>query len=157
MPTVTQVRDELARVITAGTGLRAAALVQDTMVAPIAVVTRRPFDPRMIFSQAKATYAFTVTIYADRTDERAAQLALDNWCEIRSIDLVAETDAQLDAEDDDDLLVEESASVIEAIQNGANWSVTVDYAQVTQIGEVQAVIIGESNYLAVPLDVEVVF
>jgi hypothetical protein len=157
MPTVTQVRDELARVITVGAGLRAAALVQDTMVAPIAIVSRRPFDPRMIFSQAKAAYQFTVTIYVDRTDERAAQRALDNWCEIRSIDLVVETDEQLDAETGDDLLVEESASVVEAIQNGANWLVDVDYAQVTQIGEVQAVIIGESNYLAVPLDVEVVF
>jgi hypothetical protein len=48
-------------------------------------------------------------------------------------------------------------SVTAAIQNSANWTLTVDYAQVTQIGEVQAVIIGESNYLAVPLDVEVVF
>jgi hypothetical protein len=134
MPTVAQVRDELADVITTGAGLRAAALVQDTMVAPIAVVTRRPFDPRMIFSQAKAAYQFTVTIYVDRTDERAAQRALDTYCELSG-----------------------TGSVTAAIQNGANWSVTVDYAQVTQIGEVQAVIIGESNYLAVPLDVEVVF
>jgi len=37
MPTVAQVRDELADVITTGAGLRAAALVQDTMIAPIAV------------------------------------------------------------------------------------------------------------------------
>lgn len=134
MPTVTQVRDELADVITTGAGLRAAALVQDVMVAPIAVVTRRSFDPRLVLQQSKAAYQFTVTIYVDRTDERAAQVALDGYIELSG-----------------------AGSVVAAIQTGSNWSVTVDYAQVTQIGEVSAVVIGESNYLAVPLDVEVVF
>lgn len=134
MPTVTEVRDDLAAVITAGTGLRAAPLVQDAMVAPIAVVSRRPFDPRMVLQQAKAAYQFTVTIYADRTDERAAQRKLDAYCELSG-----------------------STSVLAAIQNGSLWSEDVDYAQVTQIGDVQAVIIGESNYLAVEMAVEVVF
>ena len=134
MPTVTQVRDDLADVITAGCGLRAAALIQDTMVAPIAIVSRRAFDPRLVFAQSKAAYLFTVTVYVDRTDERAAQRALDTLTEISG-----------------------SGSIVAAIQNGALWSVSVDYAAVTQIGEVQAVAIAESNYLAVPIDVEVVF
>lgn len=134
MPTVTEVRDDLAAVITAGTGLRAAPLVQDVMVAPIAIVSRRPFDPRMVLQQAKAAYQFTVTIYADRTDERAAQRKLDAYCELSG-----------------------STSVLAAIQDGSLWSEDVDYAQVTQIGDVQAVIIGESNYLAVEMAVEVVF
>lgn len=134
MPTVTEVRDDLAAVITAGTGLRAAPLVQDIMVAPIAVVSRRPFDPRMVLQQAKAAYQFTVTIYVDRTDERAAQRALDAYCELSG-----------------------ATSVLAAIQNGSLWSKTVDYAQVTQIGDVVPVVAGESNYLIVQLDVEVVF
>lgn len=134
MPTVTEVRDDLAAVITAGTGLRAAPLVQDVMVAPIAIVSRRPFDPRMVLQQAKAAYQFTITIYADRTDERAAQRKLDAYCELSG-----------------------STSVLAAIQDGTLWSEDVDYAQVTQIGDVQAVIIGESNYLAVEMAVEVVF
>lgn len=134
MPTVTEVRDDLAAVITAGTGLRAAPLVQDVMVAPIAIVSRRPFDPRMVLQQAKAAYQFTVTIYADRTDERAAQRKLDAYCELSG-----------------------ATSVLAAIQDGTLWSEDVDYAQVTQIGDVQAVIIGESNYLAVEMAVEVVF
>ena len=134
MPTVTEVRDDLAAVITTGTGLRAAPLVQDIMVAPIAVVSRRPFDPRMVLQQAKAAYQFTVTIYVDRTDERAAQRALDTYCELSG-----------------------TGSVIAAIQTGSNWSVTVDYAQVTQVGDVTPVVAGESNYLIVQLDVEVVF
>lgn len=134
MPTVTEVRDDLAAVITAGTGLRAAPLVQDTMVAPIAVVSRRPFDPRMVLSQASAAYLFAVTIFADRTNERASQRLLDSYSELSG-----------------------STSVLAAIQDGTLWSVDVDYAQVTQIGDVQAVIVGESNYLAVELLVEVVF
>ena len=134
MPTVAQVRDELADVITTGAGLRATPLVQDTLIAPIAVVSRRPFDPRMVLQQAKAAYQFTVTIYVDRTDERAAQRALDTYCELSG-----------------------TGSVIAAIQTGSNWSVTVDYAQVTQIGDVVPVVAGESNYLIVQLDVEVVF
>lgn len=134
MPTVTEVRDDLAAVITAGTGLRAAPLVQDVMVAPIAVVSRRPFDPRMVLSQASAAYQFTVTIYVDRTDERAAQRALDGYCELSG-----------------------TTSVLAAIQNGSLWTKDVDYAQVVQIGDVVPVVVGESNYLIVQLDVEVVF
>ena len=104
------------------------------MIAPIAVVSRRAFDPRLVFAQSKAAYLFTVTVYVDRTDERAAQRALDTLTEISG-----------------------SGSIVAAIQNGTLWSVSVDYAAVTQIGEVQAVAIAESNYLAVPIDVEVVF
>ena len=134
MPTVTEVRDQLADIITDHAGLRAVPLVQETMIPPIAIVTRRAFDPRLVFTQSKAAYLFTVTIYVDRTVERSAQIKLDEYCELSGND-----------------------SVTAAIQNGANWTLAVDYAQVTQIGEVQAVAIAESNYLAVALDVEVVF
>lgn len=134
MPTVSDVRDALAAAITTGTGLRSSPLVQDTMVPPIAVISRRPFDPRLIFSQSKAAYEFNVTLYAGRTNERASQIALDEWCELSG-----------------------SGSVIAAIQNGSNWSVNVDYALVTNVSEVQAVAIAESNYLVVELTVEVVF
>lgn len=132
---MTEVRDALANAITAGTGLRASALVLDTMAPPIAVVARQPFDPRLVFTQAKAAYQFAVRIYAGRTNERAAQEALDGWCELSG-----------------------AGSVIAAIQNDANWgAVDVDYAVVTNVGEVQAVAIGESVYLTVELTVEVVF
>jgi hypothetical protein len=134
MTTVTDVRQALADAITNATGLRSAPLAQDTMVAPIAVVTRQAFDPRMILSNVKSTYAFTVTVFVDRTNERAAQTLLDQYCELTG-----------------------ELSVVAAITDGDNWTVDVDYAQVTQIGEVQAVAIAESQYLAVALDVEVVF
>ena len=131
--TVNQVRQALADAITAGTDLRATPIVQDQIVAPIAVVARQAFDPRMVFSQRKAAYQFTVTIYVGRTVERAAQNELDGYAEISG-----------------------DGSVIAAIQDGTNWvDVTVDYAVVTNVSEVQVAAIGEVQYLAVVLDVEV--
>lgn len=135
MPTVNEVRQGLADAITDGVGLRAAHQWQDTLSAPIAVVTRRSFDPRYVFSGQRAAYQFLVTIYADRTNERAAQKLLDDYCELSG-----------------------ETSVIAAIQDGDNWTnVAVDYAQVTQVSEVQSVAVSESQFLAVSLDVEVVF
>ena len=134
MPTVQEVRTALAEAI-AVTGLRSAPMWQDTFTAPIAIITRREFDPRLVFTANKAVYQFTVTIYADRTNERTAQVLLDDYCELSG-----------------------AGSVVAAIQDEDNWlSVTIDYVQVTRIGEVSATSQGESNYLTVPIDVEVVF
>lgn len=134
MPTVQEVRTALAEAI-AVTGLRSAPMWQDTFTAPIAIITRREFDPRLVFTANKAAYQFTVTIYADRTVERTAQVLLDDCCELTG-----------------------ATSVVAAIQDEDNWSsVTIDYVQVTRIGEVSATSQGESNYLTVPIDVEVVF
>jgi hypothetical protein len=134
MPTVQDVRSALADAI-AVTGLRSAPMWQDTFTAPIAIITRREFDPRLVFTSNRAAYQFTVTIYADRTNERTAQILLDDYCELSG-----------------------DGSIVAAIQDDANWSsVDIDYVQVIRIGEVTASSQGESNYLAVPLDVEVVF
>jgi hypothetical protein len=134
MPTVQDVRSALADAI-AVTGLRSAPMWQDTFTAPIAIITRREFDPRLVFTSNRAAYQFTVTIYADRTNERTAQVLLDDYCELSG-----------------------AGSIVAAIQDDANWSsVDIDYVQVIRIGEVTASSQGESNYLAVPLDVEVVF
>ena len=134
MPTVQDARSALADAI-AVTGLRSAPMWQDTFTAPIAIITRREFDPRLVFTSNRAAYQFTVTIYADRTNERTAQILLDDYCELSG-----------------------AGSIVAAIQDDANWSsVDIDYVQVIRIGEVTASSQGESNYLAVPLDVEVVF
>jgi hypothetical protein len=134
MPTVQEVRSALADAI-AVTGLRSAPMWQDTFTAPIAIITRREFDPRLVFTSNRAAFQFTVTIYADRTNERTAQVLLDDYCELSG-----------------------ATSIVAAIQDDANWSsVDIDYVQVIRIGEVTASSQGESNYLAVPIDVEVVF
>lgn len=135
MPTVTEVRNGLADAINTGMALRTSPLVLDSMVPPIAVVARAPFDPRYVFTQSKAAYPFYVRLYAGRADERSAQEKLDEWTDLTGDD-----------------------SVIAAIQDSANWTaVDVDYAVVTNISEVQTAAIGESVYLTVELSVEVVF
>ena len=105
------------------------------MVAPIAIVSRRAFDPRYVFSGAKAQYELTITIYVPRTADRAMQNLLDEFVELSG-----------------------ATSVIEAVQTGSNWTnVTVDYAQVVNVSEVSAVSVDTAEYLAVQLDVEVVW
>jgi hypothetical protein len=136
MTTVSGVRQQIADIIDDSIeGLRASAIVPDQMTGPIAVVSRRAFDPRFVFSGAKSTYELMVTIYTPRAADRAAQNLLDDWVELAG-----------------------ATSVIAAIQNGDNWSnVTVDYAQVINVSEVQAVSVDSADYLSVRLDVEVVF
>jgi hypothetical protein len=76
-----------------------------------------------------------VTIYTPRAADRAAQNLLDDWVELTG-----------------------ATSVIAALQDEDNWqNVTVDYAQVVNVSEVQAVSVDTAEYLAVRLDVEVVF
>ena len=136
MTTVSEVREEIAGIIDDNIdGLRGSAIVPDQMVGPIAVVSRRAFDPRYVFSGAKSQYEFTVTIYTPRAADRAAQNLLDDWVELSG-----------------------DTSVIAAIENGDNWqNVTVDYAQVVNVSEVQSVSVDTAEYLAVRLDVEVVW
>ena len=136
MTTVSQVRQQIADIITDNIdGLRASAIVPDQMVAPIAIVSRRAFDPRYVFSGAKAQYELTITIYVPRTADRAMQNLLDEFVELSG-----------------------ATSVIEAVQTGSNWTnVTVDYAQVVNVSEVSAVSVDTAEYLAVQLDVEVVW
>ena len=51
-----------------------------------------------------------------------------------------------------------TVSLIAAVQNGANWSVSVDYAVVTNCGEVQVIQwIDGVDYLAVQFQIEVCF
>lgn len=137
MATVSQVREQMALIINDNIeGLRASAIVPDQMVAPIAIVARREFDPRFVFSGATSTYPFAITIYVPRTADRAMQNLLDEYVE----------------------LVDGDLSVITALQDGANWTeVDVHYAQVVNVSEVTATSIDTAEYLAVRLDVEVVF
>ena len=136
MTTVSEVRQAMADAIADNIeGLRSSAIVPDQMVGPIAVVSRQAFDPRFVFSGARASYEFTVTVYVLRSADRAQQNLLDEFVELSG-----------------------SQSVIAALQDGDNYpNVTLDYVQVTNVSEVQAVSVDTAEYLAVRLDVEVVF
>jgi hypothetical protein len=117
-------------------GLRVDEYVRDNFSPPCAEVHRREYDPRMVFSQAKAPYQFTVRVYAGRTHEQWSQVFLDDLCDINT-----------------------ETSLTMAVQDTDNWpsDVTLDYVEVTRIGEIVAVIREEVPYLMVEFDIEVVF
>ena len=137
MTTIADVRAELAEIITANLdGWVGSQYVGDTMNSGVIVVTRPQFDPRMIFSGAKVTITFQLTAYASRTTPEASEAALDALCEPTGY-----------------------GSLIEALQDGDNWSITVDYAQVVECGRVSVVQYGTdaAEFLACPFQVEVCF
>lgn len=132
MTSIAEVRQSLADAITQGTGVVCFAYASDTVHTPGAMVLRKAMDPRMVFGGASNVYEFAVVAYAGRAEEVAAQTLIDEWCEPGS-------------------------GFKQAIEDGALWSATIDYAAVTQIGETQAVDIGGGSYLAVEFTVEVVW
>ena len=136
MPTVSEVRQQIADIIDDNVeGLRASPIVPDQMVGPIATVSRSAFDPRMVFSESRSTYEFAVSIYVPATADRAMQNLLDDFAELSG-----------------------ATSVTAALQNGDNWTnVTVDYAQVVNVGAVSKVQVDTADYFAIRLDIEVVF
>jgi hypothetical protein len=134
MTTLADVREALANTIST-TGLRCTPYVVDGIVAPMAMVDRRAMDPRLVFSTTPAAYQFRVICLFGRTAERSGQMAMDSY-----LDLSGER------------------SVLLAVQNTNNWpDDLVNYAQVTQVGDTYEFRSGEALYLAVDLDVEVVW
>ena len=134
MTTRKDVRVALASAVQTGAGVRAIGWIPDSIPAPCATVGFREMDPRMVLSGAKSTYQMLVRLWAPRNETRTAQDLLDDWCEPSG-----------------------SLSVIEAIETGANWSQTIDYAQVTSIGELREQVRADDVYLTVDLEVEVVW
>ena len=92
------------------------------------------FDPRYVFSQSKAQHTFVVTAYAPRTAPDESERRLDALKELSG-----------------------DGSLIATVQNGSLWSVTVDYAQVTNCGAVQAVDWDTTQFLACQFEIEVVW
>ena len=100
-------------------------------------VSRPPFDPRMVMSGTKAIHKFRVTAYAPRAESIESEKALDALCELSG-----------------------SGSMKEAVETSSYWgSVSIDYAQVVNVGETAVVQFGldAAEYLAVPFDIEVVW
>jgi len=118
------------------TGWYGQAHVGDQINAGCIVVSRPSYDPRMVFSLAKAEYNFRLVAYASRAGSDASEDALDDLC--------APTGA---------------GSLIAAVQTSDNWSVTVDYAEVVMAGETQLTQFGNdtTEFLACSFDVKVVF
>lgn len=134
MTTIAEVRPALADALAQIPGWRVTPYVGAAINAPMLKVSRPAFDPRMVFGQAKAKRSFTVTAYVTMGAIEHGEQLLDALCE-----LTGET------------------SLIAAVQDGANWSVDVDYAVVTNVGEVTAAEIAGAEYLVCPFEIEVVW
>lgn len=142
MTTIAGVRADLANVLSTIDGWSVSNIagtpsgyIGDQLNTYSFKVGRPAFDPRLVFSQAKSSHAFTVTAYAPRTPAELSEAALDALCELTG-----------------------TGSLIATVQDGTNWTVTVDYAVVTNCGEVQvATWIDGVEYLACQFQIEVVW
>jgi hypothetical protein len=134
MPTIQETCDAVAQVVGTIDGLRALAYVDDQINPPQAHVTTREFDPRMILGDSKREFQLGVRVFVRRTDPRTAQKQLRGFMEPSG-----------------------TGSVRAAIEDEDNWNVTVDYAEVTNIGEPFEAETANDVYWAVDFDVDVVW
>jgi hypothetical protein len=133
--TLAQVHEGLAAAVR--TVLPCDAFESDKLNVPCAQVVAPAYDPRLVFSGAKQVYPFKVRVYGSRTVPEATYEAM---CEYRA--------------------AHGTKSLVLAIADGDNWTVSVDYAQVVLVGEFLTAEIPAGSgawYLAFELDVEVVF
>ena len=134
MTTIHDVREGLAGALSTIPDWRASARIGDQLNPPHIKVSMPAFDPRMVFGQSKAQHTFRCFAYYTRAAGESAEVALDALAEPSG-----------------------SGSLIAAVQDGDNWSVTVDYAVVTNVGEVSVTQFGTdtAEYFVRPFDVEV--
>jgi hypothetical protein len=133
-PTINDACAAAAVAVATISGLRAIGYVDDTINPPQAQIYTRPYDPRMVLGNSKRTFLLGVRVFVRRTDPRSAQLALRLYMEPTG-----------------------SNSITAAIENEALWPVTVDYAEVTFIGQPSEIETAAEIYLAVDFDVDVVW
>lgn len=133
MTTTAEVRAGLAYAASC-CGREVHAYQQDSVVSGSGYVARREFDPRLVFSQAKAAYLFTIVFFFNRAADRSSQKNIDALCEIAGPE-----------------------SLIAAVQDGDNWDVTVDHAVVTRVGDVGVAEQDGVMFLTVDFDIEVVW
>jgi len=134
--TIADIRQNLADIADTLDGWYGRMYVGDAGDKRVIKVFRPAFDPRMVFGGGKYQMTFRCVAYAARVDSDASEQALDALAELSG-----------------------DGSFIVAVQSSDNWSVTVDYASVTDVGEVGVTVFGSDGveYLACPFEVEVVW
>lgn len=134
MTTIADVRDNLADIASTLDGWQGSPYVGDAVTTGTIKVFRQAYDPRFVFGSAKAAIVFKCVAYAKRIESAASEATLDALCEPTG-----------------------AGSFIAAVASSTNWSVTVDSAQVVEVGEVAVQSWGDGvEYLVCPFDVEVV-
>ena len=135
MTTIADVRAELADIAGGIGDWSGSAYVGDSVAAGTIKVFRPEFDPRVVFGGGTVMLTFRCVAYAKRIDSAFSEEALDALAELSG-----------------------DGSFIAAVADSDNWSITVDYAQVVNVGEVAVTNWGDgTEYLACPFDVEVVW
>jgi hypothetical protein len=101
---------------------------------PCAMVVRKEFDPRLVMSDRKAVYQFDVVVFANASTDRPPHKKLEAFAAVEGND-----------------------SIRAAVEDDTNWSVDIDYAAVTLIGEVALITYANEEYWVLPISVEVCF
>lgn len=117
-------------------GLRASSYMVEQPNPPMACIVPAPFDPRMVFSEAKAERLYEVILFAARAPAEASQKLLRGYCDLSG-----------------------STSVLAALQGASslNDGSTADYVSVVEIGGLEITATGGTEYLTRKLTCEVVF
>lgn len=113
MTTIVEIRDELADVIDGISGWRARGFQGETVNPPVVKISRPPFDPRTVFSSAKQEATFRAVAYVAAGTGESGERQLEALAELTG-----------------------AGSLTATVQNGSNWSISIDYAQVVLIGQV---------------------
>lgn len=130
--TLAAIREAMATDLATVADLRPVEYVQDQVTVNQAVIQRGPVAYHMVFGAVDATkhtYQFTVLVYANRSDPRSAQIALDGYCE--------------------------PSSLPDALENGTALDAITDYVWVKSASEVRQATVGTTGYLLVTFEVEV--
>ena len=134
-PSINDVCDALALAITTGTGLRALGYIDEQVNPPMVMVYTMPFDPRLTTGGSpERSVQMGARVFVRAINARSAQADLRGYMEQSG-----------------------SGSIRAAIEDDTNWSVTVDYAEVTQIGQPFEYETANEMYWAVDFSVDVVW
>lgn len=136
MTTIYDARQGLTDALSTIPDWRASPYVGEQVNPPMIKVTMPAFDPRYVMGESKARYTFRCYAYYARVAAEAAEKALDALAEPTG-----------------------TGSLIAAVQTGTNWSASVDYAMVTNVGEISVTSFGTdaAEYFVRPFDIEVVW
>ena len=134
MTTIAEVRQNLSDIFDTLDGWQGSPYVGDAVTAGTIKIYRQPFDPRFVFGSAKTAIVFRCVAYTKRIESAASEEALDALCEQTG-----------------------NGSLLAAVALSSNWTVTIDSAQVVDVGEVGLAAWGDgTEYLMCPFEIEVV-
>lgn len=132
-PSINEACEALATVVGSISGLRAKGYADDTINPPEAQVYTREFDPRLTLGGSpKRVFQLGVRVFVKRTNPRSGQKSLRGFMEPTG-----------------------AASVLAKINDGDSWSVTIDYAEVTNVGQPFEFLTENEAFWAVDFDVDV--